>query len=341
MYVKSNLLKLTAMYQLQLVIPEPCHEDWEKMTPNEQGKFCNSCAKSVIDFSTMTDTQLINYFQQLKEEHICGNFSPDQIERTIVSQPLSRKKIFNYWQYLLAFFLMLTKGQQSRAQSGIRAKPVETNQAPVTKNTVATEMLELKVTDDSNAPIVGVSIRFQSSFQTVCTTDAIGNFKIEKKQGDENLVLSAVGYQTKTVAIKNIDAAAIKLAKDIQLLEQIVIVSSAKSRGKGLPMWGLRSVPTTKDSIMNFIAPAASIYPNPVTRGAMLTISVKLKEVATYRVHFIDASGKLLLSQNYTAVNKKPVQQMMIPASWSRGVYFAVITTTDGKQIGKQKIIVL
>ncbi len=33
------------------------------MSPNEQGRFCSSCAKTVIDFSIMTDAQLILYFE--------------------------------------------------------------------------------------------------------------------------------------------------------------------------------------------------------------------------------------------------------------------------------------
>ena len=50
------------MQQLQLSIPEPCHQTWREMTPTQQGRFCNSCAKEVIDFSTMTDTEVLNYF---------------------------------------------------------------------------------------------------------------------------------------------------------------------------------------------------------------------------------------------------------------------------------------
>ena len=41
--------------QTSLYIPKPCHEDWNKMTPTQQGKFCSSCSKQVIDFSLMSD----------------------------------------------------------------------------------------------------------------------------------------------------------------------------------------------------------------------------------------------------------------------------------------------
>lgn len=35
------------MQKLQLSISEPCHENWHNMTPTEQGRFCNACAKEV------------------------------------------------------------------------------------------------------------------------------------------------------------------------------------------------------------------------------------------------------------------------------------------------------
>ncbi len=39
---------------LKLSIPKPCHEDWAAMTPNEQGRHCAVCAKTVTDFTQMS-----------------------------------------------------------------------------------------------------------------------------------------------------------------------------------------------------------------------------------------------------------------------------------------------
>jgi hypothetical protein len=40
---------------VQINIPKPCHENWHSMTPKEQGRFCGSCDKIVVDFSKMSD----------------------------------------------------------------------------------------------------------------------------------------------------------------------------------------------------------------------------------------------------------------------------------------------
>jgi hypothetical protein len=44
--------------KLQLQVPVPCHEDWDKMTDAEKGRFCSSCQKTVIDFSKMSDREI-------------------------------------------------------------------------------------------------------------------------------------------------------------------------------------------------------------------------------------------------------------------------------------------
>ena len=68
---------------LSIQIPEPCHENWDNMTTSDQGRYCNACAKTVVDFSVMTDTQVLNYFKKDKG-NTCGRFLNDQLENDIL-----------------------------------------------------------------------------------------------------------------------------------------------------------------------------------------------------------------------------------------------------------------
>ena len=68
---------------LSIQIPEPCHEDWNNMTATDKGRFCNACAKTVVDFSVMTDTQVLNYFKK-DTGNTCGRFYNAQIENDIL-----------------------------------------------------------------------------------------------------------------------------------------------------------------------------------------------------------------------------------------------------------------
>ena len=78
-----------------LQVPEPCHEDWKNMTAIEQGRFCQSCQKTVTDFSLMTDKEILLYLSN-KGIAVCGRFTNDQLNRNLA--PDQKKKY--YWAYI-------------------------------------------------------------------------------------------------------------------------------------------------------------------------------------------------------------------------------------------------
>lgn len=72
---------------LKISVPEPCHEDWNAMTPNEQGRHCTSCAKTVVDFTSMSDEAIKHFFIIKKEEKVCGRFKNEQLHRIVIELP--------------------------------------------------------------------------------------------------------------------------------------------------------------------------------------------------------------------------------------------------------------
>ncbi len=63
-------------------IDNPCSENWENMTPSERGRFCNSCSKQVVDFSVMSDADIVAYFK--KHKNVCGRFAEEQLDRNLL-----------------------------------------------------------------------------------------------------------------------------------------------------------------------------------------------------------------------------------------------------------------
>lgn len=61
-------------------IPKPCHEDWSKMTPNEKGRFCKSCTKTVVDFTKMSPDAIQDYLHNNKDQRICGHIKQSQLD---------------------------------------------------------------------------------------------------------------------------------------------------------------------------------------------------------------------------------------------------------------------
>jgi hypothetical protein len=69
---------------LAISIPEPCHEDWTKMTPTERGAFCQACAIDVMDFTGKTAHEIKTILRQeiSADKRTCmriTNYQLDQI----------------------------------------------------------------------------------------------------------------------------------------------------------------------------------------------------------------------------------------------------------------------
>lgn len=62
-----------------LSIPNLCAEKWHNFTHTTNGRFCSSCSKVVIDFTKMSDDEILNYFTD-KPDSNCGRFRADQLK---------------------------------------------------------------------------------------------------------------------------------------------------------------------------------------------------------------------------------------------------------------------
>jgi hypothetical protein len=92
---------------LKLSIIKPCHENWCGMAPIEQGAYCTSCCKQVIDFTSMQDEDIVGYFQKHNNEPICGRFRNDQMSRPLIDIPVSvfAMRIPFWKKFLAALFI--------------------------------------------------------------------------------------------------------------------------------------------------------------------------------------------------------------------------------------------
>jgi len=89
----------------KITIPEPCHEDWNKMTPNSNGRFCISCAKTVIDFTTMLPEEIQHFFIQNQNKNICGRMKKSQLDSITIQIP--NQILYSQTHYHKIFLLVL------------------------------------------------------------------------------------------------------------------------------------------------------------------------------------------------------------------------------------------
>ena len=97
--------------QFQITIPKPCHENWNTMTPKEKGRFCDSCAKVVVDFTKKSTKEIQDYLVDNYQQKTCGHFYKKQLDSITIeipqvsfTQQVSFQKLF----ILALFFVMGT-----------------------------------------------------------------------------------------------------------------------------------------------------------------------------------------------------------------------------------------
>jgi hypothetical protein len=224
------------MQKIQLSIPEPCHQNWDKMNPTEQGRFCNACAKQVVDFSNMSDTQVLNYFAALKDEKVCGRAYPDQLERAITMPAVPKKKLFWYWNYITMLFLFFSKSNNAKAQGGIKIvmqSQLKSKTSPDITNALQgrlggvvisnSNIINGKITDDKGELIAGVTVKIKDS-QVATATDANGLYTIKVNSKFDKLQISAVGFQPKEIVLTGVNTNNIVLSKmELQAMGEVVL----------------------------------------------------------------------------------------------------------------------
>lgn len=97
------------MKKIHITIPSPCNENWDTMLPEEKGRFCQLCTKTVIDFTDYSEEEINAYFSKKMESKTCGRFKKEQlseiqinIPKTIIYQQTSFRNVF-----MLALFISM------------------------------------------------------------------------------------------------------------------------------------------------------------------------------------------------------------------------------------------
>jgi|GEM_PF-593507 len=165
--------------QTYLHIPTPCHEDWGKMSPNQQGRHCESCCKTVVDFQLMTDQQVLNFFAK-ENGNTCGRFSTDQLNRALEETKIEKKK---GWQWLMAsiasfsFFISKGSAQPMQGKVAVCKPPSTTTKQPTVKQTKTVKTKSAKGTVSKivyeNPTIVGDVVAMP--IEAIHEPDAIEN----------------------------------------------------------------------------------------------------------------------------------------------------------------------
>ncbi|MDG5490806.1 energy transducer TonB [Psychroserpens sp. SPM9] len=145
-------------------IPKPCHENWSTMTPNDKGRFCQSCSKTVVDFTKMNSDEIQNYIHENKHKRICGHIKQKQLDtvnlqisETVFDQQLSLQKLF-----LLALLLAMGTTLFNCSDEKGQSKKIE--RVEIIKTVMDSTQVEIKQeTDTTTACAAKTKMEHQST----------------------------------------------------------------------------------------------------------------------------------------------------------------------------------
>ena len=186
-----------------LSIPQACHESWQDMTPNERGRFCQHCQKTVIDFSIMSDNEIANLVNHSKEQ-ICGRLHVSQLNREIYTTEKNTP-----WMKIAAVVSALTLATPALSAKNTVIETVQLNeQENIIASGDTTGVISGQVVGntDNREPLSGATIILRSG-KIWTTTDPNGNFSLrlppDITEKDSLLTICFIGYETMSMKVSS------------------------------------------------------------------------------------------------------------------------------------------
>jgi hypothetical protein len=204
--------------KIQIAIPAPCHKGWQNMTPVEKGRFCATCQKTVLDFTYLSDNEIIKVVT--KNDTLCARINVSQLNRDLI-ETKTKSNYFGYFATTVLAFLGL--GTESViAQEKPVVEQTDLNYLNKDLNSVKKITVSGLVTDSFGYPMPGVVVKIQNKKRFI-QTDKFGKFSIEVKR-NKILVFSFIGSIEQRIKV-NSDNLNVVLERDKSISDEITLGS--------------------------------------------------------------------------------------------------------------------
>ena len=228
-----------------LSIPEACHQSWQHMTTVNEGRHCQSCCKTVIDFTAMSNEQIVAHLSA--KNNVCGRFEHGQLNQLNQELYISDLSAKGKWARILAVVGMLTTIGSLKANGQTKSPIVKTSDTSHTLQTdsfmlgkvLRTDSLPKKINDGNNhvlvkgkvthkvdgAALPGATIKIKGT-NTSTQTDTNGNFSIYVQDEYQMLKVSYIGFVSQEIPLsgdvnKVFD---IKMQENTAMMGEVVVV---------------------------------------------------------------------------------------------------------------------
>lgn len=212
-------LKLPVMKRnLNLSIPAPCSQKWSSFTQVKGGGYCNSCSKVVVDFTAMTDEQIINHFKH-STGTTCGRFLPGQLKSYGFADAVKVRPGFMLLKAGFLSLLFLTVAKPTSAQTPTEKPKTEISGSY--RSAGSTSFRGIVTSAEDHSPLPGVNVVLKGTTVGVAT-DRDGRFEFPQQleKGDV-LVFSFIGLVTKEYKVDDRNDVGFEVPMQVCLLYDI------------------------------------------------------------------------------------------------------------------------
>jgi hypothetical protein len=233
-----------------ITIPTPCHQSWQQMETKTNGRHCAHCAKIVVDFSKMTNDEILAYLAGTS--NICGRFNQFQLPNVNYQLSLENRPKRLGWKKWLAAVSVLGASLANRAMAQTTPASQVSTQQNTKDNSQQDFMLGKVAVADTNVqhitgivigaddklPVVGAYVKIKGT-NTGTQTDSLGRFKLYGGFAPQTLVISYIGYQTQEVGVTNpkIKSLTIAMVPAQSWMGEIVITKSTTVQSRTLMLY--------------------------------------------------------------------------------------------------------
>ncbi len=308
--------------QIQVRIDNPCSERWEQMTAEGQGRFCAACQKTVIDFTGMSDTEIARILSTGPNGGTCGRFLPNQLNRALLPESARSARRLGLWQYLLAGLLLST---EVSAQQKARADTVH-----------------IRLVDNSNSPVSFATIMVQPRHGYQADADGRVTIPRPALKDVDSLTISGIGYATTRVSTTSLGDSVEKvilLPVASMGLGEVVVVGGVSAHHRKPKK--IAAVLRDTLACVGLVKNSLTVYPNPVARGASVTLSLRVNDQGIYTAQLFTLSGVLKESMEINADQKSLEVLMNIPGTLTAGTYFVRLSNPATQKVYTKEVLVL
>ncbi|SDE64279.1 carboxypeptidase-like regulatory domain-containing protein [Cellulophaga baltica] len=219
---------------ISVSVKKPCSEKFSTFSTTDKGGFCGSCEKEVIDFTTMSKSEILNYLCTATNS-TCGRFKTSQLndlqmsDSNVSSYNFLTKSIGAMSFSLLSLCAISSVNAQDEALNTSVQTELVSNPGATT-NATQSNKYKVKglVVDQENLPLPGVSVVLKGTNEGV-STDFDGNFEFSRRLSEGDVLdFSYVGYDTQRYTITKSETDTIEISilfdsADIELMGDISI----------------------------------------------------------------------------------------------------------------------